>query len=1133
MPKVSVILTSFNHENFIREAIDSVLNQTFTDIELIIWDDASIDKSWDVINSYSDSRIKAFRNEVSRRGIYGINKSISEVASGEYIAIHHSDDVWELDKLEKQVSFLEEHSETGAAFTNVLAIGDDGALLAEESHFYFKIFSQPNRTRHEWLKFFFNHGNALCHPSVLIRKSCYEDCGLYRFGFAQLGDLDMWIRLCLKHEIHVLPEKLVRFRVRDNEANSSGNRPEVRIRGSYETYKLLTNYRQLKNFDDLVKVFPRAEKFFRNNEADTDFVLAMIALEEKPFTFTELFGLELLFEAISDSKRAEKIKQMYDFDYKSFIAVTAKCDVFSLEHLSSYQSNLAEKAQQIQDKGKHIENQAQQIQSLRLKNRIKSLLGLYQAPSVFRKELPNNFTKHFDSKGYLNANPDIVVAIQKGAIESGLVHFYDSGFDDVLRGDRPLLENLPFYNDEDYKLIRTDVTKAIEDGSFKFSHYVHYLLHGHKEILRKNKLEAINSEFNAVSLQGSRKMLKKAYKLYRQDGLEGIKNGFRYLSRRLRDKLKPTIILRNQEDYTKWFRRHGKLLKKAAPDYIKKIGGFEYQPTIAIIVPTYNTNPEWLAACIESVSCQIYPNWRLYLSDDGSESLSLKRILQDHSECDERIVALYGDKNSGVSASINRALAVCEEEFVVLLDHNDVIEPQAIFRFAQVIIDDNPDFIYSDEALISEDGNSVIDFIFRPGFSLEYLRAHPYILHLVGFRTSLLKNVGGFDENLKVSQYYDVILKVAERASSITHIPELLYLWRQHSSELEHKYEDKVMSISTLVLQAHLDRCEELGTVVPDKVFKYFDVRYPVSGESSVAIIIPTKNHADLVRQCIESITLTVHKVNYKIIIIDHDSDDVESKEYFSSLKKAHTVFHYSGEFNFSAINNWAVKQLKGAGFTHYLFCNNDIEAVGEDWLERMLELAEKSDVGVVGSQLYYPGGKQIQHAGVTLGLMGLAEHNGKFMAVNNSDGSFGAAGYRGAFIANHELLAVTAACMLVRSDVFDSVNGYDEKLAVGFGDIDLCLRIHQLGYRIVHCPKAVLVHHESFSRGKSTGDPHPGDTAFFKKRWALLLSFGDPFYNPNFDLFSTNWTYRLPRNEIVRRKSRTTYLNNLRIQPK
>jgi glycosyltransferase involved in cell wall biosynthesis len=347
MPNVSVILTSFNHGKYIREAIDSVLNQSFTDFELIIWDDASTDDSWSVISSYSDSRIKAFRNEENKRPIFGVIKAISEVATGEYIAIHHSDDVWEFDKLEKQVAFLDAHAEVGAVFTNALAIAEDSSPLADEKHFYSSIFEQPNRTRHEWLRHFFTRGNALCHPSLLIRKSCYGDCGLYRFGFAQVGDFDMWIRLCLKHEIHVLPEKLVRFRVRDNEANASGNRPEARIRVLFEFYKLLQNYRKINSFDDLVKVFPSANKYYRKMDTDMYFVLGMVSLEEKPFTVTQLFGQDLLFEAISDPKRAANIKRQYDFDYKSFIALTGQNDVFFREVVAEKDKVIAERDGQI------------------------------------------------------------------------------------------------------------------------------------------------------------------------------------------------------------------------------------------------------------------------------------------------------------------------------------------------------------------------------------------------------------------------------------------------------------------------------------------------------------------------------------------------------------------------------------------------------------------------------------------------------------------------------------------------------------------------------------------------------------------------------------------------------------------
>ncbi len=252
----------------------------------------------------------------------------------EYIAIHHSDDVWELDKLEKQVAYLDAHPEIGAVFTNALAIGEDSSPLMDEQHSYSNIFNQPNRTRHEWLRFFFSRGNALCHPSVLIRKLCYEVCGLYRYGMAQLPDLDMWMRLCLKYEIHVLSEKLVKFRVRDNEANASASQPNTRIRSAYEFYKLLPNYRQLTRFEDMAKVFPSAEKYNRNEETDMDFVLGMVVLEEMSFPFIALFGQDILFDVLSDPVRAAKIKRLYDFDYKNFIALTGINDVFAQEKVA-------------------------------------------------------------------------------------------------------------------------------------------------------------------------------------------------------------------------------------------------------------------------------------------------------------------------------------------------------------------------------------------------------------------------------------------------------------------------------------------------------------------------------------------------------------------------------------------------------------------------------------------------------------------------------------------------------------------------------------------------------------------------------------------------------------------------------
>lgn len=431
MPKISVILTSFNHEKFIREAIDSVLNQTFTDFELIIWDDASTDNSWAIINTYSDPRIKVFRNDETKRGVHGINISISEIASGEYIAIHHSDDIWEVDKLKKQVEFLEDHAGIGAVFTHVLAIDERGIPLDDVNHFYYNIFNQPNRTRYEWLNHFFFLGNALCHPSILIRKTCYEECGSYRTGMAQLTDFEMWIRLCLKYEIHVLPEKLIKFRVLDNEKNTSGSRPATKVRVMYEGYKISTHFRNINKYDELVKIFPSVEKFNRGEETDNDFALAMLFLEEKPLAFAPLFALDILFEIITDSNRASKIKRLYNFDYKDYIVLTGQHDVFSLELNEKTRAMETEHDLEIAELNQILIDRNDEINNLKkiLSDKNSTVSELNNSLAAVYKSRSWKLTKplRFSSRLYLNGKQklrrvlSLVKTIAKSLREFGLL----------------------------------------------------------------------------------------------------------------------------------------------------------------------------------------------------------------------------------------------------------------------------------------------------------------------------------------------------------------------------------------------------------------------------------------------------------------------------------------------------------------------------------------------------------------------------------------------------------------------------------------------------------------------------------------------------------------------------------------
>ncbi|CAH1385732.1 glycosyltransferase [Candidatus Nitrotoga sp. M5] len=355
MSKISVILTSFNHELYLREAIDSVLNQTFTDYELIIWDDASSDGSWEVINSYSDPRIKAFRNEATKRGIYGINKAISEVATGEYIAIHHSDDAWELDKLEKQVAYLDNHSEIGAVFTWAQIIDENGAKL--ENNW----FKQENKTQWQWLNQLFFEQNHLNHPSVLIRKQCYQDVGTYRYGLAQTGDAEMWSRVLIKYPIHVIQENLTKHRLPSDKSNTSGSRIEVAIRASNEWNVLRENYLSISNIEDMVAIFPSPQCLRNTEGADNIFLLAMACLYECQQKSAWNFGLKLLFDLFNDETRRNKILEIYSFSYVDFIKLTDKFDVYELRSFVELEGQVANLNQAVAERGGQITSLAQMV----------------------------------------------------------------------------------------------------------------------------------------------------------------------------------------------------------------------------------------------------------------------------------------------------------------------------------------------------------------------------------------------------------------------------------------------------------------------------------------------------------------------------------------------------------------------------------------------------------------------------------------------------------------------------------------------------------------------------------------------------------------------------------------------------
>lgn len=329
--KITVILTSYNHEKFIRKSIDSVLDQTYQDFEFIIVDDCSSDSSWDIICEYKRKypKIITIRHEYNWRG-GTLEDTVKKYATGDYIALHHSDDIWKKDKLQKQVDAMKNVPGCVAVFTNAEAIDDDGNSYADEDGFYYHLFQTENRSRQKWLNYFFYNGNCLCHPSILIRKDVYEEDGFFRKGLRQIPDFVKWIQICRKHEIYVLPDSLVQFRVHAGGKNTSGMRAETQIRSTIELFLMLNEYMQITDYEEFLKVFPEAAPNCKEEAFISEYAFGRICTQENMQSYTRLYGISLLYKVLNDPTKAKILKDHYQYTMRDFMDFNGKYDIFGI-----------------------------------------------------------------------------------------------------------------------------------------------------------------------------------------------------------------------------------------------------------------------------------------------------------------------------------------------------------------------------------------------------------------------------------------------------------------------------------------------------------------------------------------------------------------------------------------------------------------------------------------------------------------------------------------------------------------------------------------------------------------------------------------------------------------------------------
>lgn len=531
---------------------------------------------------------------------------------------------------------------------------------------------------------------------------------------------------------------------------------------------------------------------------------------------------------------------------------------------------------------------------------------------------------------------------------------------------------------------------------------------------------------------------------------------------------------------------------------------FPCEPKFSILTPLYNTPEEFLYEMIMSVMGQTYGNFELCLADGSDSSHAyVGRICKTLAEKDGRIIYKKLEKNEGISGNTNECLKLASGDYIGLLDHDDVLHPCALFEYAKAINEREADFLYCDEVTFNKgDIDHMLVAHFKPDFAIDNLRSNNYICHFTCFKRTLLDGMELFRREYDGSQDHDMVLRLTAKADHIVHVPKILYYWRSHPGSVAEDLSVKSYAVDSAIraIEDHLRgsglEFDEVSSV--KGVLTHYHIKYKIKGDPKVSLIIPNMNHLEDLKRCIDSVLDKTSYGNFEIIVAENNSDSTDIFNYYDEINRdsrIHVVY-YKGEFNYSAVNNFAANEAKG---DFLLLLNNDCEVISPDWIQEMLMFAQREDVGAVGAKLYYPDGT-IQHAGVILGL-GPDRVAGHIFYQMPGD----AWGYMGRMTYAQNLSAVTGAALMVSKEHFNEVGGLDETFKVGLNDVDFCLKLRDKGYVNVWTPFARLTHYESRSRGLDTSPEKAArfakEVAAFKDKWGAVLASGDPYYNPNLSL--------------------------------
>jgi glycosyltransferase involved in cell wall biosynthesis len=1043
--RVSVIIPCYNHGKYVLTALASVQLESNHNCEVIIVNDGSTDQ----FTIETLKNIKADRVTVINQANLGISAARNcgmSSAKGAFILLLDADNTIDPTYYCQAIKIFDANETTSIIYSNFYRFGEG---IVEE------LIELPEFSSDRLLA-----GNFI-DTCAIFRKSIIADLGGFDEDLDLMGyeDWEFWIRCWSKgYQFHHIKSAQYRYRIVEGSVLSSTNKATVR--------RKRVQY-----------ILNKHHKTYKENVTGTILYYLDFLMHNEQLVREGKIEVEKLHDDLNRIK-----------DHAEGLAVAL--DAKSEEVKTGYD--------EVSKKEEHIKNLEVQIADLRedLKNKQTELNLLAVSSGKQKVKIQDLDVSLTELKRIIKDRDQQITSIEEKSKQL---------LTDIELKDEQL-KQLHSQNEKALQSIfqlQSRINRIESSKPYKFFKQLRHLKNLFKSNYSGNKESNIIKKF--VFMLG-----KKGRSIFKRFLAKIFKHLYLWTEER-----QVYIVEADQmgqhvggDSYNQWLSRH--LPTESTLIKLKKnMDSFTKRPVFSIVIPVYNPSAAHFRAALESVQAQIYPEWELCLADDNSSNKEVKKIIKEYQKRDSRIKAFYRKENGHIAAASNSGLELATGDYIVLMDQDDLLTTDALYQNALVINSNSEvDLIYSDEDKVDDHGVHSYPH-FKPDWSPDNLLSRNYLGHLTVFSADIFKEIGGWRLGFDGSQDHDLVLRFVEKTDAVFHIPRILYHWRMHEASAASGEEAKPYAYiaAKKALTEALVRRNEPGTVDFLDGFRGYSIRYDLKSNSAkVSIVIPTKDKADYLGRCIDSVFEKSTYQNLEVIVVDNNSSeksffqlmDVYAKKYQGRFQCVRAEI----PFNFSSLVNLGAEQATGE---FLVLLNNDTEVISEDWLEGMMEQAQRPSIGVVGVKLMYEN-QTIQHAGVVMGLGGAAGH---VLVGEHRHGP----GYFNYVNLTNNYSAVTAACIMIRKPLYDKMKGFDEEFSVEYNDVDFCLRVREAGFNNIYVPHVELFHYESISRGhphatSESYERHVKEIGKLKDRWTNYIDH-DPCYNPNLTLGAHDFSLR------------------------